>query len=158
MRLVVELTEFVRAFRLTPAEARLASGLIDKDYVETAADKLGVTYETARKTLKSVLMKPTRIVRRDWLLLLRALPGPPRAGPPGQRPQRSPERGPTCDCNVTCLRAPLEVYLGLWDRSRIPGLSSGVPANSMPAASRAAFTSSSVWVRLCGIPSTTSNC
>jgi DNA-binding CsgD family transcriptional regulator len=44
------------AFGLTPAEARLAGRLVDEDSVETAADELGVTYETARKTLKRVAL------------------------------------------------------------------------------------------------------
>jgi hypothetical protein len=42
-------------------------------------------------------------------------------------------------------------------RTRIPGLSSGVPMNSMPAASSAVFSSTNVEVRLCGIPSKDSN-
>jgi DNA-binding CsgD family transcriptional regulator/PAS domain-containing protein len=56
-RIVVEPVELARAFGLTPAEARLASTLVDEVSVETAADKLGVTYESARKTLKNIFMK-----------------------------------------------------------------------------------------------------
>jgi DNA-binding CsgD family transcriptional regulator len=63
--------ELARAFGLTPAEARLASRLVDEDSVETAADKLGVTYETARKTLKSIFAK-TNTHRQAQLVALAA--------------------------------------------------------------------------------------
>jgi hypothetical protein len=45
----------------------------------------------------------------------------------------------------------------LRDWSRMPGLSSGVPMNSMPAASNAVFSCTNVEVRLCGNPSNCSN-
>lgn len=70
-RIIVEPTELARAFGLTPAEARLASKLVDEDSVETAADKLGIAYETARKTLKSVFAK-TNTHRQAQLVALAA--------------------------------------------------------------------------------------
>ncbi len=70
-RLVVEAADLARAFALTPAEARLASRMFEDDSIETAADKLGVAYETARKILKNVFAK-TDTHRQGQLVALMA--------------------------------------------------------------------------------------
>jgi DNA-binding CsgD family transcriptional regulator len=49
--------DLIRAFSLTPAEARLASRLISGDSIEHVAAKLGIAYETARNVLKRVFHK-----------------------------------------------------------------------------------------------------
>jgi DNA-binding CsgD family transcriptional regulator len=49
--------DLMRAFGLTPAEARLAERLLREESLETAAEKLDVTYGTARNQLKSVYQK-----------------------------------------------------------------------------------------------------
>jgi PAS domain-containing protein len=56
-RLVAAPTELARTFGLTPAEARLASRLLNEDSIEMAADNLGVAYETARNLLKGIFQK-----------------------------------------------------------------------------------------------------
>ncbi|MFN7102511.1 MAG: helix-turn-helix transcriptional regulator [Pseudorhizobium sp.] len=48
---------FSRAFGLTPAEARLAALLAVGESLETAAQALGVTRETARSRVKSIFQK-----------------------------------------------------------------------------------------------------
>jgi DNA-binding CsgD family transcriptional regulator len=49
--------DLTAAFRLTPAEARLAVRLLAEESLEAAAAKLGVSIETARNQLKSVYEK-----------------------------------------------------------------------------------------------------
>ena len=70
-RLATEPGDLVRAFGLTPGEARFASKLIEEELVEAAADRLGITYETARKILKSVFVK-TDTHRQGQLIALMA--------------------------------------------------------------------------------------
>jgi DNA-binding CsgD family transcriptional regulator/PAS domain-containing protein len=50
-------SDLVRTFKLTPAEARLASRLLTEDSLETVAEHLGIAHETARNLLKRVLSK-----------------------------------------------------------------------------------------------------
>ena len=47
----------IKAFGLTPAEARLAARLLGEGSLETAAARLGVSVETARNQLKSIYGK-----------------------------------------------------------------------------------------------------
>ncbi len=56
-------------FSLTPAETRLAQCLLKGLSVKEAALDLGVGYETARKTLKSIYQK-TGTSRQTQLVLL----------------------------------------------------------------------------------------
>ena len=56
-RLTAAPGDLIRAFGLTPAEARLASRLLDEESIERAAANLAITYETARKTLKTIFAK-----------------------------------------------------------------------------------------------------
>jgi DNA-binding CsgD family transcriptional regulator len=44
-------------FDLTPAEARLVLRLVEGDSLKSSAQALGIGYETARTTLKSVFHK-----------------------------------------------------------------------------------------------------
>lgn len=53
---------------LTPAEARLALRLLHGDSLKDAAAGIGISYETARSTLKSVFQKTN--VRRQVELVL----------------------------------------------------------------------------------------
>lgn len=61
--------DLIRAFKLTPAEARLAIQLARGDSIDTVADRLGITYETARNVLKRVFQK-TDTNRQAELLAL----------------------------------------------------------------------------------------
>jgi DNA-binding CsgD family transcriptional regulator len=64
------------AFRLTAAEARLAMQLASGRKLESAADELGIAYETARSHLKLVLAKTdTRRQAELVALMARMLPG-----------------------------------------------------------------------------------
>jgi DNA-binding CsgD family transcriptional regulator len=45
------------AFKLSPAEARLACALVNGDELRVAAERVGITYETARAYLKSIFAK-----------------------------------------------------------------------------------------------------
>jgi DNA-binding CsgD family transcriptional regulator len=47
----------VSAFRLTPAEARLAMRFLAKGSLEAAANELGISIDTARNQLKGVYEK-----------------------------------------------------------------------------------------------------
>jgi DNA-binding CsgD family transcriptional regulator len=49
--------DLVAIFGLTPAEARLAVQMIADDSLEKAAETLGISYETARTSLKNVFRK-----------------------------------------------------------------------------------------------------
>lgn len=64
-------SDLIRAFRLTPAEARLAIQLANGNSIETAAERLSITYETARNVLKSIFHK-TEIRRQTQLVALLA--------------------------------------------------------------------------------------
>jgi DNA-binding CsgD family transcriptional regulator len=61
--------DLIEAFRLTPAEARLAIRLAAGESIETVADKLGIAYETARNVLKSIFHK-TETRRQGELIAL----------------------------------------------------------------------------------------
>jgi DNA-binding CsgD family transcriptional regulator len=50
-------SDLIEAFRLTPAEARLAAQLAAGDSLDVTADKLGITYQTARNELRSIFGK-----------------------------------------------------------------------------------------------------
>jgi DNA-binding CsgD family transcriptional regulator len=50
-------SDLVRTFRLTRAEARLASRLTGGASLESIADTLGISYETARNLLKRIMSK-----------------------------------------------------------------------------------------------------
>jgi DNA-binding CsgD family transcriptional regulator len=49
--------DLIRAFALTPAEAKLASRMLAEESLEAAAAVLGIAYETSRNMLKSVFQK-----------------------------------------------------------------------------------------------------
>lgn len=63
----------VRAFGLTPAEARLATLLATGEALEDAADTLGITRETARSRLKSIFHKTGTHRQAALVALLAAL-------------------------------------------------------------------------------------
>jgi DNA-binding CsgD family transcriptional regulator len=75
----------VRAmFGLTPAESRIAVGLADGDPVHTVAACAGVTYESARFTLKRIYEKLGVHKQGELVALIRsALPPLRECGPPG---------------------------------------------------------------------------
>jgi DNA-binding CsgD family transcriptional regulator len=63
-------TAFLQAtFDLTPAEARLVLRLVAGDSLKSSAKALGIGYETARTTLKSVFHK-TGTCRQVELVIL----------------------------------------------------------------------------------------
>ena len=57
VRVPADAQALISAFRLTPAEARLAIRFQVKGSLEAAASDLGVTIDTARNQLKSVYQK-----------------------------------------------------------------------------------------------------
>jgi DNA-binding CsgD family transcriptional regulator len=63
--------DLIEAFRLTPAEARLAVRLAAGEPIEMLAEKLGIAYETARNVLKSIFHK-TETRRQGELIALLA--------------------------------------------------------------------------------------
>jgi DNA-binding CsgD family transcriptional regulator len=63
--------DLIEAFRLTPAEARLAARLAAGEPIEMMAEKLGIAYETARNVLKSIFHK-TETRRQGELIALLA--------------------------------------------------------------------------------------
>lgn len=75
----------VRAmFGFTPAESRIAVGLADGDSVHTVAACAGVTYESARFTLKRIYEKLGVHKQGELVALIRsALPPLRDGGPPG---------------------------------------------------------------------------
>jgi DNA-binding CsgD family transcriptional regulator len=61
-------------FRLTPAEARLVLRLVTGDSLHSAANALGVKYETVRTHLKTVFQKTgTRRQAELVIVIMRAL-------------------------------------------------------------------------------------
>ena len=58
-----------KAFRLTPAEARLAVRFLTEESLETAADGLGISIDTARNRLKSIYQK-TGVRRQGEIIAL----------------------------------------------------------------------------------------
>jgi DNA-binding CsgD family transcriptional regulator len=68
-----DIARLAARFGLTPAEARLAARLAAGDALQTAADRLGVTYGTARQYLKSVFAKTE--THRQAELVARLLSG-----------------------------------------------------------------------------------
>jgi DNA-binding CsgD family transcriptional regulator len=61
--------DLIEAFRLTPAEARLATRVATGESMETAAEHLSIAYETARNVLKSIFHK-TETRRQGELVAL----------------------------------------------------------------------------------------
>lgn len=59
----------ISAFRLTPAEARLATRFLEKGSLEAAANDLGVSIDTARSQLKAVYQK-TGVRRHSEIIAL----------------------------------------------------------------------------------------
>ncbi len=70
-RLAAAPGDLAQAFGLTPTEGRLAARLLNEDSLETAADQLGVRYQTARNFLKSIFQK-TETHRQGQLISLLA--------------------------------------------------------------------------------------
>jgi DNA-binding CsgD family transcriptional regulator len=68
--------ELRQIFRLTRAETRLAKRFLSGDSVEVAADALGITYETARNELKSILRKTDTHRQAELVALLSRLTYP----------------------------------------------------------------------------------
>ena len=66
------------AFGLTPAEARVATGLLSGASVEGVGDKLGIARETARNQLKSVFHKTGAHGQGQLVALLARAGRPPR--------------------------------------------------------------------------------
>ncbi len=66
--------ELIHAFGLTKAEARLANGLANEEILESVADKLGITYQTARTVLKSVFLKTGTNRQVELISLLHRFP------------------------------------------------------------------------------------
>jgi len=61
------------AFRLTQAEARLASHLANGDCLDTVCDRLGIAKETGRNQLKSVFAKTGTSRQAELVLLIASL-------------------------------------------------------------------------------------
>jgi DNA-binding CsgD family transcriptional regulator len=57
-------------FNLSPAEARVACGIAERQTIEAIADDLGISRETVRCQLKSVLAKTGTVRQLDLALLL----------------------------------------------------------------------------------------
>lgn len=70
-------SDLIRVFRLTPGEARLAAGLATGEPLEAVADRLGITYETARNVLKRVFQKTDSNRQTELLALLARFDGRP---------------------------------------------------------------------------------
>ena len=70
--------DLVLAFGLTPAEARVASGLLGGASVEAVGDKLSIARETARNQLKSVFQKTGAHGQGQLVSLLARAGRPPR--------------------------------------------------------------------------------
>jgi DNA-binding CsgD family transcriptional regulator len=64
-----------QAFKLTPAEARLADRLLREESLEAAATALGVAYHTARNVLNSIYQKTETHRQGQLVALLARLPG-----------------------------------------------------------------------------------
>lgn len=62
-------SDLIEAFRLTPAEARLAMQVATGDSIELIAERLGIAYETARNVLKRIFQK-TETHRQTQLIAL----------------------------------------------------------------------------------------
>jgi DNA-binding CsgD family transcriptional regulator len=62
-------------YGLTPAEARVANLLLEGLEVREAAERLGITLETARFHLKRVLAKTGTRRQTELLRLMLSLPG-----------------------------------------------------------------------------------
>lgn len=62
--------DLIGTFRLTPAEARLALQLATGDSIDRVADRLSITYETARTVLKRVFQKTDTNRQTELLALL----------------------------------------------------------------------------------------
>jgi DNA-binding CsgD family transcriptional regulator len=73
-RIGARVGDLMLAFGLTPAEARVASGLLAAESIEAVADKVGIACETARNQLKRVFQK-TDTHRQGQLVSLLARAG-----------------------------------------------------------------------------------
>jgi DNA-binding CsgD family transcriptional regulator len=71
----------IRVFGLTPAEARLADCLLREESLETAAERLGVSYWTARNQLKAVYQKTGTHGQGQLVALITRLARSRPAGP-----------------------------------------------------------------------------
>jgi DNA-binding CsgD family transcriptional regulator len=76
-------------FALTPSELRLCSRLLTGESLRQAATRLGVTYETARTTLKIIFRKTHTRRQAELVLLLAQLERNFQAAPE-ERATRSP--------------------------------------------------------------------
>lgn len=65
-------------YALTPAESRLADLLLEGEEVRVAAERLGITTETARFHLKRVLAKTQTGRQTELMRLMLSLPGDPQ--------------------------------------------------------------------------------
>jgi DNA-binding CsgD family transcriptional regulator len=65
--------DLIEAFRLTPAEARLAASLAAGEPIEMMAEKLGIAYETARNVLKRIFHKTETRRQGELIALIRRL-------------------------------------------------------------------------------------
>jgi DNA-binding CsgD family transcriptional regulator len=70
--------DLIEAFRLTPAEARLATRLAVGETIEMTAEKLGIAYETARNVLKSIFHKTETRRQGELIALLTRLSRRPK--------------------------------------------------------------------------------
>lgn len=67
-------------FGLTASEARLASHVSSGETLEAAADRLAISYETARKHLKAVFAKTDTHRQADLIALLARIASGPQGG------------------------------------------------------------------------------
>jgi DNA-binding CsgD family transcriptional regulator len=74
-RLSADGNALVSAFRLTPAEARLAVRFLAEESLEAAAEGLGISIDTARNQLKGVYQKPGVRRHGEIIALLSRLAG-----------------------------------------------------------------------------------
>jgi DNA-binding CsgD family transcriptional regulator len=70
--------DLIEAFRLTPAEARLATRVAAGEPIETIAEKLGIAYETARNVLRSIFQKTETRRQGELIALLTGLSRRPK--------------------------------------------------------------------------------
>jgi DNA-binding CsgD family transcriptional regulator len=73
-------SDLIRAFNLTPAEARLANRLLGGASVEVAAKELCVAYETSRNQMKAIFQKTGTHRQGQLISLLAHFSAPPKQG------------------------------------------------------------------------------
>jgi DNA-binding CsgD family transcriptional regulator len=76
--------DLIEAFRLTPAEARLAARIAAGESIETVAEQLGIAYATARNVLKSVFRKTETRRQGELVALLMRLSRRPKDNDSGK--------------------------------------------------------------------------